>query len=353
MKKVKHNRNLMRRSLLVTSIFLLFIGVGLRAMNTYDGYRAHKLEEKHIIEDKNQNKKEFIKSILEQSNEIAVYSTKSQAIELQSKLLEQYSKDEVYNSLINKEFYPDMFDIFKNVFDLSEVEGKSVVTIGTKDSVIFNSSNVNHNKFKYIETNGKKYATWDEFYKNMDNPKVTKQAFTDLVLKKKGAVILRLDGQYNNNIYYSIDDVVKDYMENGMENMDQYVILTKGLITEDGDMFGEKDVNYVEANDDVNKLFIFQSLSVDTFLKHYVPIIHDIELGYERSIYEFSNRMNLEFTQTILTMAIILIAIIILMIIYKNILEEDTSIEKEIKELNTLEDKISEKDKEFKNSKVE
>lgn len=327
----KHNRNLLRRSLLLTSICLLFTGVGLRAMSTYDGYKTYKLEEKQLTENKNKNKEEFIKSILEQSNAISAYSTKSQAIELQTKLLEKHSKDEIYDSLINKEFNPEMFEVFREVFDLKDSKANVVVTIGTKDAVIFNNSNTNYNKFKYIDTNGKKYATWDEFYKNMSNPKVTKEAFTDLVLKKKEAVILRLDGKYPNNKYYTIDDVVKDYMENGMKNMSQYMILSKGLITEEGDLFGENDIKYVETNKKVNKMYIFQSISVDTFIRNYERVVYDIEYGYENTINEFSNRMTLEFTQTLVTIFIVIISIIILMIIYKNILEEDENIEKEIK----------------------
>ena len=336
----------MRKNLIIVTILLLFIGAGIRAVNMYDRYKASEAEDAKLKMTMEQNKKSVIKSIFQHGHDTAEFVAKDIAHNLHEALLQEYTLEEVYASIANKNYDVEMLDVFDKVFELNGVDENIVFTVGTQDEVIYSKSNTNLQKFKYIDTKGNKTVSWDEFYENMNNPEVTKRAYLDLAMKKKDYVILRLDGSYVNNKYYTLDDVVEDYMKNGMKNMDQFCILTMGVITETGDMFGERDIEYMERNPNNNKIYVFQAISLDAFFGRDVTVINNIEKEYEEAIHLFRHRTMSDMSQTLLILLVVLVTIILLMIILKDVVDEISELDNldKIKKYNEKPDYKSEKD---------
>lgn len=336
----------MRRNLIIATIFLLFIGGGIRAVSMYDRYKTSESEGAKLKLTMENNKEDVIKTIFQHGHTSAELIAKDVAHNLHEELLQEYTLDEVYNSIVKKYYNVEMLDVFDKVFDLNGVDANVVFTVGTQDDVIYSKSNTNFHKFKYIDTNGRKTVSWEEFYNNMNNPEVTKRAYLDLAMRKKDYVILRLDGDYVDNRYYTLDDVVKDYMKNGMKNMDQFCILTMGVITETGDMFGERDIEYMERNDNSNKIYVFQAISLDVFFRKDVSVISNIEKEYEESIQIFKYRAMSDMAQTLMILLIVLISIILLMVMLKDVSEEIDEIERlnknKVEENKRLDDKSEE-----------
>lgn len=325
--KIKHL--VIKKNILLAAIFLLFLGGGLRACSVYDKFKSTenaKVPMKQMME---RNKKNVIDSIFIQGKLIAEYAAKNSAYELESRLLESYSKEDIYQSLIKKSYDIDMLEVFDKVFDMSNIEYGLMYTVATRDDVIFNKSNMNYKKFNYFETNGKKSISWEEFYSNLDNPGITRQAFYDLATKKEDVVILRLDGVYPDNTYYTMEDVVSDYLENGTKNLDKYFIVTSAVITEEGDMFGERDVNYMQMNDKLNRLYIFRTISVNAIFDRYTGVIDDLKKEYDLNIQTLTNRNMYEFSHTLITLVVIMSTIILLMILLKDVTNEENLLKSE------------------------
>lgn len=324
-----------KKNILLASILLLFFGGGLRACSIYEKFKSTedaKIPMKQLMED---NKENVIDSIFKQGTLVSNYAVENIAYKLESKLLEKYSKDEIYQSLIKESFNSEMLEVFDNVFDLKNIEHSILYTVATKDSVIFNKSNVDYDKFNYFETNGKKSLSWDEFYLNLDNPEITKQAFYDLVTKKTDIAVLRFDGNYEYDGYYTMDDVILDYLENGTKNLDKYFVVTSAVITEEGDMFGERETDYMQMNENLNRLYIFRAISVNVIFDKYTSVIDNIKKEYEINIQMLDNRNMYEFSHTLVTLVIILTVIILLMILLKDVINEENIIKSENDSIST------------------
>lgn len=316
-------RNRSVRKILLITLLLLFTVVSIRVISMYRKYTEFEESKKKTEYSIMENKEEVIRSILEMGNEISKEDIELKSSQLHNLLLASFTQDELYDMIANHNINPDIINKFDEVFDLSNEKFNSVVTIGLKDYVLYNSSNTDLRKFDHIDTNGKIVITWDEFFENMDDPKVTKKGFEDLALKKHDIVILKLDGCYRNGTYCTIEDVIHDYMNNGMKNMNNYVILNVGLITDDGDILGGKDVNYIDKQITENKIHIFKSVSVDKYLKEYSSLIKSFDENIKDIIGEMERKTVLEFTTSIFVTVLLIIITIIIMFIIKNIDDED------------------------------
>lgn len=329
---VERNKSLIK--LLVITLLLLFTVVSIRVISMYRKYNEFEETKKVTEENMLESKKEVISSIIEMGNEISKESINQETVELHNILLSEYTYEELYDILTEKNIQPDIIEKFDGVFDLENENANSVITIGLKDFVLYNSSNTDLRKFDYINTDGKIIITWDEFFENMDDPKVTKKGFEDLALKKHDIIILRLDGKYENGTYCTVDDVINDYMENGMTNMNKYMILNVGLITDDGDILGGKDVNYIDKQISESKIHIFKSVSVDKYLKEYSSLIKSFDENIEDNIKDIERQTVLEFTTSIFVTILLIIILVIIMFIIKHIDDENDRIIENQKEEN-------------------
>jgi hypothetical protein len=238
------------------------------------------------------------------------------------------SMDEIYENIVNMKLGNELMGILDDVFDLSNKRDDIIITVGTKDFVIYSKSNIDLDKYKYLETDGQQYITWDEYYTQIDDTGVLHKAYEDLALNRSEYIIIRTDNYYPDGTYYNIQDVIEEYHKNGMKNMDKYMMLTMGVITDDGDIFGEHDNNYLSKNENVNKIYIFKAVSIGTYLSNYTELLEQFDQSVTTKIIQYRN--STEFCNALINIFLITLSIITIMIVIKSLDDECNEILLEI-----------------------
>lgn len=321
--KLIFEKNLLRKYLLMIAILLLFFAGGYRAYTLYNTYRSYESEIQAIEKGTHTNIHNVLKIVIGEAHDSIDYKTKMDSITLHRLMIESMEMDEIYDNIVNMNLGKEFIGILDNVFDLSETDEKVIITVGTKDYVFYTKSNIDSDKYDHLNTDDK-YITWEEYYEYMNNPEVIKMAYEDLVMHRTEYVIIRIDGVYPDNKYYTIDDVIQDYHENGMKNMDKYYILTLGVITDTGDIFGESDDDYMQQNPNVNKIYIFKAVSLEKFIKEYQPLLNSFNDTMSAKIIKVRNTT--EFSNALINIFLIITSIIIIMIVIKNLDDENIKI---------------------------
>lgn len=313
-------KNVLRKYLLMTAVLLLFFAGGYRAFTLYKTYHSYQGEIQAIEQSTDENIHNVLKAIIQEGYEMIEHKTKLNATTLHRLMIESMSMDEIYDNIVEMNLDNNFIDILNEVFDLSTYNDKAIVTVGTKDFVFFCKSNIKQDKYDHLDLDSK-YITWEEYYECMDNPEVMKFAYEDLVMARTDYVILRIDGYYPKGTYYTIDDVINDYHENGMKNMDKYYILTLAVITDSGDIFGEPDDIYMQHNPNVNKIYIYKAVSIGSFIQDYKPLLDSFDESMSAKIIQVRNTT--EFSNALINIFLITVSIIVIMIVIKSLDDEN------------------------------
>ena len=329
--KTIFEKNVLRKYLLMVACLILFFAGGFRAFNLYKTYKSYNQEIASIEKNTDENIHSILRAILMETHDMTERNTKNDSLTLHRIMIESMNIDEIYDNIVNMNLDKTFIGILDEVFDLTNKKDEIIITVGTKDYVIYSKSNIDLDKYKYIESEGK-YLTWDEYYEQVDGSGVMKQAYEDIALNKVDYAIIRTDGYYPNGTYYTIEDVITEYHNNGMKNMDKYMIVTMGVITENGDIFGETDSHFLAKNPNVNKIYVFKSVSLGTILENYLPLLKQCDQSVTIKIIQYRN--NTEFTNALINIFLVTATIIILMIVIKNIDDENTQIKENSDDLD-------------------
>ena len=326
------DKNILRKYLLMISCLILFIAGGFRSFTLYKTYKSYNQEIQTIQKNADQNIHTILNAILVEGFDMTEKNTKNDSVTLHRILIESMSMDELYENIVNMKLGNELMGILDDVFDLSNKHDDIIITVGTKDFVIYSKSNIDLDKYKYLETDGQRYITWDEYYTQIDDTGVLHKAYEDLALNKSEYIIIRSDNYYPDGTYYSIQDVIEEYHKNGMKNMDKYMMLTMGVITDDGDIFGEHDNNYLSKNENVNKIYIFKAVSIGTFLSNYTELLEQFDQSVTTRIIQYRN--STEFCNALINIFLITLSIITIMIVIKSLDDECNEILLEIDKTN-------------------
>ena len=314
--KTIREKNILRKYFLMVAVIILLFAGGYRSFTIYKTYQNYKQEISSIERNSDNNIHSVLKVVIEEAYDTMSYKTKIDSNTLHRMMIESMPIDDIYNNIVNMNLDTKFINILNEVFDLSESEDKVIITVGTKDYVIYCKSNIDSDVYDHLDTT-KKYITWEEYYGFMFDPKVTQIAYEDLAMGRVDYVILRSDGYYPNGTYYTIDDVIEEYHKNGLKNMDKYYILTLGVITDTGDIFGESDDIYMKQNPNVNKLYIYKAVSINNYIKEYKPVLDSFSDTVSAKI--ISIRNTTEFSNALINIFLITTSIIILMIVIKSL----------------------------------
>lgn len=324
--KVVYEKNLLRKYFLMVAILILLFAGGYRAFTLYKTYRSYEQEVAAIEAGTHENIHSVLKVVITEAYETITYRTKMDSITLHRMMIETMDMNTIYDNIVNMNLDKNFIKVLDEVFNLSNTEDKTIITIGTKDFVFYCKSNIDSDIYDHVNADNK-YITWEEYYASMKNPEVMKIAYEDLVMHRTDYVILRIDGYYPDGRYYTIDDVIKDYHENGMKNMDKYYILTLGVITDTGDIFGESDDNYMQHNPNVNKIYIYKAVSLKDYITNYKPLLDSFDESMSAKIIQVRNTT--EFSNSLINIFLITTSIIIIMIVIKSLDDENIKIEKD------------------------
>lgn len=321
-------KNTLRKYFLMVAILILLFAGGYRAFTLYKTYHSYEQEIASIEAGTHQNIHSVLEVVIKEAYELATYRTKMDSITLHRMMIETMDMNKIYDNIVNMNLDKDFIKILDEVFDLSETKDRTIITIGTKDFVFYCKSNIESDVYDHVDSNSK-YITWEEYYEGMDNPKIMKIAYEDLVMHRTDYVILRIDGYYPDGRYYTIDDVIADYHKNGMKNMDKYYILTLGVITDTGDIFGESDDNYMQHNPNVNKIYIYKAVSLENYIVNYKSLLDSFDKSMSAKIIEVRNTT--EFSNSLINIFLITTSIIIIMIVIKSLDDENINLIEEDK----------------------
>lgn len=324
MMKFKIERNILRKYLLMIAVLLLFFAGGYRAFTLYKTYHSYETEIESIQRNVDKNIHNVLRVVIEEAHDIISYKTKMDSITLHRTLIESMTVENMYDNIVNMNLDNEFIKILDRVFDLTNEEDKVIITVGTKDYIFYCKSNIQADKYDHLAID-KKFIEWDEYYTYMDNPEVVQMAYEDLVLQRTDYVILHVDGYYPEGRYYTIEDIVQEYHENGTKNLHKFYMLTVGVITDTGDIFGESDDIYLQHNPNVHKIYIFKAVSLEGFVDEYQPILATLDESMSAKIIQVRN--NTEFGNTLVNIFLITTSIITLMIVIKSLDDENLSIE--------------------------
>lgn len=311
----------------MTAVLLLFFAGGFRAFTLYKTYHSYQSEIQAIEKSTDENIHRVLRAIIEEGHDTIEFKTKLNSTTLHRLMIETMTMDEIYDNIVNMNLGSKFINILNEVFDMEGYNDNAMVTVGTKDFVFFCKSNIDLDKYDHLDLDDK-YITWDEYYTHMDNPEVMKFAYEDLVMARTDYVILRIDGYYPENRYYTIDDVIQDYHKNGMKNMDKYYILTLAVITDSGDIFGEPDDIFMQHNPNVNKIYIYKAVSIENFVNDYKPLLESFDESMSAKIIQVRNTT--EFGNALINIFLITTSIIILMIVIKSLDDENLTINEKL-----------------------
>ena len=324
MKKTVISCNILRKYLLMITCLTLFIAGGYRAFTLYKTFNSYETEIQDIETLSKRNIGSVLETIIKENHDVVEYTAKMDAMTLHRLMIESMSMDEIYDNIVNMNLNDNFIEILGDVFNISNEKSHTIITISTKDYVFYSKSNIDHDKYNYVESNGSKYITWKEYFEQMNNPKVLEKAYEDLALERSDYVIIRIDGKYPNDTYCTINDVVEDYNKNGMKNMDKYYILTLGVITDNGDIFGENDSDFLNKNPNTNKIYVFKAVCISDIITNYSSLIKSLDQSASTKIIEFRNTT--EFSNALINIFLITSSIITIMIVIKNLDDENNKL---------------------------
>ena len=312
--KMLFTKNVFIKYMLMMACLILFIAGGFRGYNLYKTYKSYNQEIAIIEKNTDDSIHNILRAILTEAYEMTENNTKNDSITLHRIMIESMTMDEIYNNIVSMNLGDNFIEILDEVFDLSNKSDNVILTVGTKDYVFYSKSNIDLDIYKYLESDDK-YMTWVDYYDQIDPSGVMKRAYEDIILNRTDYVIIRTDGYYPDGTYYTIEDIVQEYHDNGMKNMDKYMLVTSAVITDNGDIFGERDNDFLSKNPNVNKIYIFKSVSIGTFLSNYEDLLTQCDQSVTTKIIQYRNTT--EFGNGLINIFLIIVTIIIIMIVIK------------------------------------
>lgn len=317
--------------MILGTIWVLIFAVAFRCYSL-KSYYDHSINSKtnistSIIDEET----EFLRSVIENSNDLAQYYNIIDSQHLHQSLKARHSdkeiKDAIFNEIPNPEVHETILESVSYIEKFTKRKLTDMVSIiGTRENVIFTKHNVNAaDKDMQINAN---YIKWEELDLFNSKTDAVSKAFYDVFHKSNAGkpVILSLSDNYKGDNYYSTQDMIEVYKKQGLEGLGDYYFLTVSAITNDGDIFGNQDKTFMKDNL-TNKIFYYQLTSVKDLVDN-----HQVSLD---KIKHTGNIMSNEMTHSFMSNMIssvglnimLILCIIFLLFTYKETINGEDSCE--------------------------
>lgn len=330
LKKCKGKNNHKTISVMIVMIIIiLLVSTTLRAVTLYNQYRLICPEGKidHTLIDKivSVNNKNLFNMIINEGYNNAVKRDKISTDKLQSDLLANHSKyelEEVLNSVKYHNYVYTTIDNANNNYFQSSFPGYvNFLVIGTEDKILYAKANDYYDKFKNM-LGTESYISWKMFYDTLNNPTMTKTTFEDIKNSNiTNTTIMRIDGKYKDNRLYTTKDLYDIYRKKGLNGLTGFGFVTLTTITEDGDILGNKDSNFMRRNENCKKMYVYHYMDIREY------IINNVEKMMEQNLLndKYTDTIDKQIINSILfslsTILFNIISIIGLMFVYKSLEE--------------------------------
>ena len=134
---------------------------------------------------------------------------------------------------------------------------------------------------------------------------------------------MRIDGDYQNNRIYTVNDLVKAYEKDGVEGLEGYGFLTLATITEDGDIFGNPDDMFMQSVSSTKKLYVYKYTDINDYIHDHLKLLGETGAKINRKMMEVNSSDTKDLLASTANVILNGVVIIGLMFLYKSIDEED------------------------------
>ena len=126
------------------------------------------------------NNHQMFNMLIHDGYDVASREDKISTMKLEKDLINNHTKTELNDMLNSTKFSNKIFDTMDNAnkkyYKSSDAENTNFLIIGTEENILYAKANSYHDRFKHLfGTNST--ITWDTFYNNLNNPKITKKVF--------------------------------------------------------------------------------------------------------------------------------------------------------------------------------
>lgn len=313
-------------------VFICIIG-----MMLITGFRAYTLNENLDITNSDSNilrknvdrySENMIESIIISNSKLAHYANKSNADKLEKDLVKKHGAEKIFDVLVRHNYDPKVYDTLyesmNRYFKSPNLSYGNMVLLGTDEGVFFLESSNYREKFDTIKNN-KEMVSWEEFYEAMPNSEVVREVCEGMKKKRFDSVpvIMRLDGEYKDNRMYTPQDLANIYKKEGVKGLRGFGFFSLATITDTGDMFGNKDNNFMLENEGVHKVYVFRYTDINQFVAEPLKELTESNINATVDIDRIETSRKEDISVTLILLGFNVIEIIGLMVVFKSLDYDD------------------------------
>ena len=320
------------RMLSLLLIIVLLISTATRTVSLYKRFNVlcpkGDIEENILDTLMLDNNEQTFDMIIHDGYDIASREDKISTMKLEKDLINNHTKTELSDMLNSKKFNNKIFDTMDNAnkkyYKSSDAENTNFLIIGTEENILYAKANAYHDKFKHL-LGTDSTITWETFYNNLNNPKMTEKIFNNLKgsVPNEHTVIMRIDGKYDDDQIYNSKDLLKIYKQEGIDGLKGFGYVTLSTITEDGDILGHSDSIFMQQNLECKKIYVYHYMDIQEYILNNIDKLVEQNIKNDYFINIIDKEVINDFLFSISTIIFNIISIIGLMFIYK-LLEEDS-----------------------------
>lgn len=258
------------------------------------------------------------------NSKLAHFSNKASADKLEKELVKEHGIEKMFDVLVRHNYDPEVYDtIYESMnkyFKSPSLTYGNMIMMGTDEGLFFLESSSYRDKFNNVK-NDKEMITWDEFYKAMPNSKVVKEVCEGMKNKHYDSVpvIMRLDGKYVDNRMYTPKDLADIYKKKGIKGLQGFGFFSLATITDTGDMFGNRDDNFMHANDNVHKIYVFRYTDINSFISEPIKELTENNIDATVDINRVEESRKEDIAITLILLGFNVVEIIALMVVFKSL----------------------------------
>lgn len=309
-------------------VFICIIG-----MMLLTGYRAFTLNENLDIANSDSNilrrnvdkySENMIENIIISNSKLAHYANKANADKLEKELVKKHGAEKIFDVLVRHNYDPEVYDTLyesmNRYFKSPDLSYGNMIMLGTEEGVFFLESSAYREKFDTIKNN-KEMVSWEEFYEGMPNSEVVREVCEGMKKKRFDSVpvIMRLDGEYKDNRMYTPQDLADIYKKEGVKGLRGFGFFSLATITDTGDMFGNKDNNFMLENEGVHKVYVFRYTDINQFVAEPLKELTESNVDATVDIDRIEMSRKEDISVTLVLLGFNVIQIIGLMVAFKSL----------------------------------
>ena len=267
------NNKLIKRFAIIFIIPILMVSVFL--FSQYEDHKKSQTEYGHVRNRSEERLRNFLDLVLKERCEEIQDDVELRSEAFAKELLHTYSNGDAFEKDMNiVDRYTDLDELLNKHFSGQYFQENSSkynnhILVSVNDMILYDKSGI----YPYREN---EQRTYNEILEYSHNKNLTSTAISnirDCNLEKHNYIFWETLPNSNPNHYMidnmSVDDLIDLYYKEGLAGFKSIDLLIPVYITEDGDIFGTKDVNRLGYKQDNYKIAVIQRINMYDLLSEY------------------------------------------------------------------------------------